>query len=215
MAYTPLCSISDLTSTPLSSVLTNWSQTAQSALIIEGSRAVESYCGARLSPFTITESVRAQMVDPDEQVDAYTPLDTIGQLGLSRAQSLGASDLVRHCYVRERPRVWIDSWVGAVSNIVVLRSFSGSQTVAASAVQYETDTGHIRFAFGTYIPQGSTLVTTYSGGYNPVPDELKRAAVLRCTLLAIVEMRPQQRPDVDLSELERLEATLLSPYVAD
>ena len=179
------------------------------------SRAVESYCNARLSPFTLTESCRAQAVDPDEQIDAYTPLDQIGMLGLSRAQSLGSSELVRHTWVRERPRVWVDQWVGSVSNVVIYRSFSGSQTVTASALQYETDTGHIRFAFGTYVPQGSTIVVTYSGGYNPIPDDLIQATVYKATEIALLDLEPEARPEIDLSELIAATATLLSPYVAD
>jgi hypothetical protein len=82
-------------------------------------------------------------------------------------------------------------------------------------VQYETDTGHVRFNLGSYVPQGSTLSVTYSGGYSTIPDELVQACILRAAKIALVDLNPQQKNavDIDVQNLESEIKDLLTDYV--
>jgi len=220
-AYTPLASYSDISAGPLNDIVRGMVTNAgepwvQANIMVPASRAIESMCNRRLTPFTISESCRAQNIDPDEQTDVYTPLDQTAMLGMSRAASLGSSELVRHTWVREYPVRWPDLWTGSISSIVIYRAVSGSQTITdMSTVQYETDTGHIRFTLGTYLPQGSTIVVNYSGGYSTVPDELKAASILKATQIGILYLEPEARPDVDLNELKSEIDSLVTPYLRD
>ena len=160
------------------------------------------------------------MVDPVEAWDVYVPLSPQSQMAASRAASLaGGGDLVRHMWLAQYPPMWPDLWQGSITNITILRAIAGSQTIAgtdlATQVQYEQDTGHVRFYYSAYIPVGSTLVATYSGGYNPVPDELVQATLLRAARTALVELEPQDRDRFDLETLDSEIADLLSDYVRD
>ena len=220
MAYTPLATVANLTATPLAAIVRSFSAGEEQNLLIRASRAIEAACDRHLSPFTgLVETTRAQAIDPDEMVDAYTPLDEQGALGMSRAQSLGAGELVRQAWLREAPPRWPELWTGpggtgaAIQSITILRAFSGSQTIVPNTVQFEPDTGHVRFVLGTFIPQGSTLVFAYSGGYNPVPDDLIQATIWKAAELALIDMEPASRPEVDLVELREGIATLIAPYV--
>lgn len=217
MAYTPLATLANLTSTPLKDLTTNYTVPEQQNLITRASRAIETYCGRRLAPFTKTESHRAEGLDPDESADNYGMLlDTAGILGQSRAQSLGSTDLVRHVFLRERPVQWEEMWTGAINTCTIYRSFSGSQVVDITTLQYETDTGHVRFSLGTFLPQGSTISINYTGGYSPaVPDDLIQATMFKAAELAIVNLLPEDRPGVDLTELRQMIASLCAPYLAD
>src|SRR5579859_1938372 len=125
--------------------------------MIQASYAVEDYCAVRLAPFTgLVESCRAMAMDVEESWDVYTPVDQSSALAMSRAQSLGAAQLVRHTWVRNRPPTRNDLWQGQVTDITILRAVSGSQDIGGSsvagAIQYEQDTGHIRFYYGSFIP---------------------------------------------------------------
>lgn len=213
-AYVPLATVADMETTPLYDLIRNLSASSQTNLLTRASRAVESYCNRRLAPFTITESHRAQNIDPDEQTDVYTPLDQTAMLGMSRAASLGSSELVRHEWLREYPVRWQDLWSGSLVAITIYRAVSGSQDVDVSTVQYEVDTGHIRYTLGTYLPQGSTQVIEYTGGYSTVPDELIMATELRAAIMQIVHLEPESRSH-DLDELKAEYAEILSPYVRD
>ena len=216
-AYSPLATVSSASSTPLNNIIKNFSATEQTNLMTRASRAIETYCQRRLTPFTgLVESQRAQAVDPDEQMDTWVPLDTAGALGMSRAASLGANDLVRHFWVRQYPPVWEDLWTGSITSIAIYRAIAGSQTITdMTNVQYETDTGHVRFNLGSYVPQGSTLSVTYSGGYSTIPDELVQACILRAAKIALVDLNPQQKNavDIDVQNLESEIKDLLTDYV--
>lgn len=198
-------------------VATSGSSFVQNSIMVPASRAIESYCNRRLTPFTgLVESVRAQNIDPDEQTDVYTPLDQTAMLGMSRAASLGSSELVRHAWLREFPPRWTDLWTGSITQIDIYRAVSGSQTITDSTNwQYETDTGHVRFTLGTFLPQGSTIKFTYSGGYSTTPDDLKTACELKATLIALLFLEPEARPDVDTAELNAEIKELLAPYDRD
>lgn len=119
--------------------------------------------------------------------------------------------LVRHFWVREYPPRYPEMWTGVVNSISVRRSFSGTQTVDPSTTQYEPDTGHVRFQLGTFIPAGTTILCTYSGGYSTVPADLVRAAKLLTASLIVRELAPSsQSRDPDLLHTEAVDA--LAPY---
>lgn len=219
--YQPLAVTADLEATPLYDVVRRYSSGNIDTLMVAASYAIEDLCGCRLAPFSgLTESSRATATDIDESWDVGSaPLDTAGALAQSRAQSLGASQLVRQCWVRNRPPTRPDLWTGAVSSISILRAVSGSQVIGPSsiggAIQFEPDIGHIRFYYGSFIPVGSTLLVTYSGGYSTVPPSLVRATCYEAAKMAFLELDPEARPDMDLAELDKMIETLCSAYLLE
>src|SRR5262245_39615435 len=94
------------TGAPLSEVLT------------EATRICESEAQRRFAPFTVTETHRASMIDPDEYSDtAGLPMDIQSTLGASYAMALGANTLVRHSEVDEYAPRYQDMW--SYSNVSV------------------------------------------------------------------------------------------------
>lgn len=190
------------------------SPTAQADILIEATRIAESLADRRLAPFTITETQRAEALDIEDALDAYIPLDPTAQLGFSRAQSLGSTMLVRHYWVRSYPPRFPEYWTGALSQVLLRRSFSGDQVVAPSTLQFEPDTGHVRFQLGTFVPAGTTIVTTYSGGYSTVPADLVRASKYLVASIAINELDPlMERGPHNPLDLEERAADILTAYM--
>ena len=169
----------------------DYSNSALDALMIEATRECEGIAGRRLAPFVnIVETQRADAMDIEDAMDAYVPLDPTSQLGFSRAQSLGSTLLVRHFWVREFPPRYPELWSGSVSSINLFRSYSGQQSVGVSTIQFEPDTGHCRFQLGTFVPAGTTIQATYSGGYATVPADLVRACKFIAAVTALSEIDP-------------------------
>ena len=218
---TTLAQASDIQATPLWEIVQRYPQVNLNALLAQASGAVEDYCNVRLAPFTgLVETARATALDTEEAWDMFTPLDQNSALAFSRAQSLGSSQLVRHHWVRNRPPTRNDLWQGSIQDITILRAISGSQDITAgvmsNAIQYEQDTGHIRFYFGSFIPPGSTFVVTYSGGYNPVPASLVLATCFKAAIIAITTLQPEQNKGaLDIDILKQEFAELCSPFVLD
>lgn len=206
---TPLCTWAQFTSGAFQDLARNYTDSAaQNAILLEATRGCETICDRRLAPFTgLLETQRANALDVEDALDAYVPLDPTSQLGFSRAQSLGSTLLVRHFWLREAPPRYPDMWTGAISSLTVRRSFSGTQVVDQSGIQFEPDTGHVRFALGTFIPPGTTILCTYSGGYSTVPADLVRAAKLMTAALIVRELAPtSQSRDPDLLHTEAVAA---------
>lgn len=189
------------------------SPTTQADMLIEATRMCESLADRRLAPFTITESQRAEALDVEDALDAYIPLDPTSQLGFSRAQSLGSTMLVRHYWVRSFPPRFPEYWTGSLGQVSLYRSFSGQQIVSPSTLQFEPDTGHVRFQLGTFVPAGTTIVTTYSGGYTTVPADLQRACKYMVASIAIKELDPTMSQGHDPLELEASAADILDAYM--
>jgi len=160
----PLCSWAQLTSGAFADLARNYTDpAAQTALLIEATREAETLCDRRLTPFTnLVETQRAEALDVADALDAYVPLDPTSQLGMSRGASLGSTLLVRHFWVRESPPRFTEMWTGQINAIMLRRSFSGDQIVNPSTIQYEPDTGHVRFQLGTFVPPGSSNSRTPS-----------------------------------------------------
>ena len=211
---TTLCTWSQLTEGAFANLVQGYSGQAQTDLLAEATRMCESACDRRFVPFTgVTETQRADALDVEDALDANVPLDPTSQLGFSRALSLGSTLLVRHFWVRERPARYPEFWTGSISSITLRRSFSGTQDVVTSMIQYEPDTGHVRFQLGTFVPPGTTIVCTYSGGYTTIPADLVRACKYMAASIAVRELDPVQSGghDPDLLRTDALDA--LAPYV--
>ncbi|MEV5944415.1 hypothetical protein [Streptomyces sp. NPDC051994] len=211
---TPLASVASFTEGPFANLVSGFTIPAQTNLMLQATRACESACDRRLAPFTnIVETQRASSLDVEDTLDAYVPLDATSQLGFSRAQSLGSSLLVRHCWVREHPPRYPELWTGSIASISLFRSFSGQQAVAMSTLQYEADTGHVRFQLGTFVPPGTTIQVIYSGGYSAVPADLVQACQYMAASMAVKQLDPvdgRSGHDPDALRSDALE--MLAPY---
>lgn len=200
----PLCTWAQFTSGAFANLARNYTDpSAQSDILAEATRMCERVAGRRLAPFSgVTESHRAQGVDPDEYTDsANLPMDLQGALGRSYANALGASTLVRHCWVREYAPHHPEMWTYSNVSITVARTYGGSQLLTAGS-QYSgpnVDSGHIWFTLGQFIPIASLIYVTYSGGYTiATPSDLRRACKLMTAALVIRELQPaQQQHDPD------------------
>jgi hypothetical protein len=211
---TPLASVAQFTEGPFANLVSGYSVQAQTNLMLQATRACESACDRRLAPFTaVTETQRAEALDVEDALDAYVPLDPTAQLGFSRAQSLGSTLLVRHFWVREYPPRYPEYWSGSVTALNLARSYSGLQTVNVSTLQYEPDTGHVRFQLGTFVPPGTTILCTYSGGYSTVPADLVQACQYMAASMAVKQLDPvdgRSGHDPDALRADALE--MLTPY---
>lgn len=211
----PLCSAASFTEGPYADLVQGYSSTALSDLLVEATRLCESETDRRLAPFTITETARAEGMDPDEYTDsANLPMDLQGTLGRSYAYALGASTLVRHAWLREFAPRYQDLWsasVYTISNLTVIRSYGGSQNLTtAQYVGPAPDSGHVWFNLGQFIPIGSYLQFTYSGGYQTVPADLVRACRFMAAWLAASDLNPQT--DHDPEQLHTAALMILSNY---
>lgn len=218
MPYTPLIALSDITAVPLANVISELSNAAQTQLLTDASRSIEGYCDRLFAPFTgHLEVHRAQDIDIDAQADEYVPLDLQGTLGTARARSLGANDLVRHVWLKERPPHYPEMWSGAISSIAVQHAVGGATTLDLSAqnLSYFYTTGEIFFPLGVYVVQGDRITVTYSGGYATVPDDLKRACVFEAIEIGMVDIFPLAGigKELDMGLLQEKKAQLLDRYV--
>lgn len=211
---TPLATVAQFTEGPFQNLVSGFSVQAQTDLMLQATRACESACDRRLAQFTgVVETQRAEAMDVEDALDAYVPLDPTSQLGFSRAQSLGSTLLVRHFWVREFPPRYPELWTGAITSINLYRSYSGQQSVTVSTIQFEPDTGHCRFQLGTFVPPGTTIQVTYSGGYATVPADLVQACQYMAASMAVKQLDPvdnRSGHDPDALRADALE--MLAPY---
>lgn len=190
----PLCSPSQFKEGAFSDLVRDYTTQALADLLAEGTRLCEDATERRLAPFTITELTRADGIDPDEYTDsANLPMDIRSTLGVSYAQALGASSLVRHCWVSEFAPRYQDMWTYSNVSVSIIRSYGGSQDVSPSQILSgpEPDSGHLWFQLGMFLPVGSRVQVTYSGGYTvATPASLVRANKFMSAYLAVRELNP-------------------------
>lgn len=211
----PLASAQQFQEGPFANLVSGFSTQAITNLMLNATRFCESACDRRLAPFTnIVETQRADALDVEDALDAYVPLDPTSQLGFSRAQSLGSTLLVRHFWVREYPQRFQELWTASITGLSLLRSYSGSQIVDLSTLQFEPDTGHVRFQLGTFVPPGTTIKVTYSGGYSTVPADLVEACRFMAASIAVKQLDPVDgRTGRDPDALRAEAVEMLAPYV--
>jgi hypothetical protein len=189
----PLCTAEQLTEGAFSDLFKDYSDQALADILSESTRICEGEAGdRRLAPFTITETTRADAIDPDEYPPgANMPMPIQGTIGWSEALALGGNDLVRHCWLSQFPNKYPDLWEYSGVSVEVIRSYAGTETITAQILDGPDNTGHLWFQIGTLIPVGSRLRVTYSGGFTvAVPADLSRASKLVCAWLAITELNP-------------------------
>jgi hypothetical protein len=81
-------------------------------------------------------------------------------------------------------------------------------------MQFEPDTGHLRFQLGTFVPQGTTIAIMYSGGYFTIPADLVEAGRFMAASIAVKQLDPvdgRSGHDPDALRAEAME--MLAPYV--
>ena len=189
----PLCTAAQFTESAFGDLVRDYSPQALNDLLIEATRECESETGRRLVPFTsVPETHRAEGMDPDEYTDAANlPMDLQGTLGRSYAYALGASTLVRHCWLNEYAVRYPELWTYSNVQITIIRSYGGSENLSsAQYVGAENDSGHVWFQLGLFIPIGSLIRVTYSGGYQTIPADLVRACKFMTAYLAVRELNP-------------------------
>jgi hypothetical protein len=190
---TPLCTATQFQEGPYADLVRDYSPTALNDVLVEATRSCETECSRRLVPFTKTETHRAEGIDPDEYADSSNlPMDLQGTLGRSYAYALGASTLVRHCWLNEYAPVYEDMWAYSNVSVTIVRSYGGSQNLVTSQlIGPENDSGHVWFQLGTFLPIGSLLRVTYSGGYSiAIPADLVRAGRFMTAYLVCRDLNP-------------------------
>lgn len=210
-SVTPLATITDMTEGPFADLVSGYQPAALTNLMVRATRKCESAVKRRLAPFTnLTETHRAEGIDPDEYTDsANLPMDIQGTLGRSYAQALGASTLVRHCWLDQYAPLYPELWAYSNVQVTILRSYGGSQLLntATQITGPEIDSGHMWFQLGMFVPVGSMIRVVYSGGYTTVPADLVDACKLMAASMAVRELDPQDNShDPALLRKEALEA---------
>lgn len=210
----PLCTPAQFSSGAFADLAVMYQQSTQQPLediLLEASRLCEEIADRRLAPFTIAnESHRAEGIDPDEYADsANLPMDLQGTLGRSYAYALGASTLVRHCWLNECAPRYPEMWSYSNITLTIVRSYGGSQVITPQQITGpDTDTGHVWFQLGTFLPIGSYIYVGYSGGYTAaVPASLVRACKFRAAALIVRELNPQDsshNPDLLEQDAEKI-----------
>lgn len=183
-------------------------------LLIRATRAIESRCDRRLAPFTITESARAEGIDPSAVEFGGWPLDMVAALGRSEAMAYGTTNLVRDVWLRQYAPVWPDMWAYSNVGVVLARAYGDTENVLASSLEGpEPDTGHLRLRLGTFMPVGTTIRITYSGGYQTVPYDLATACCYQAAKFAIRFAEPQPRKDLSTADLDDVLMDCLAPFI--
>jgi hypothetical protein len=212
----PIVSAAQFQASAFGDLVKGFSPQGLSDLLSEATRECESETGRRLVPFTaVPETHRAEGMDPDEYTDsANIPMDIQGTLGRSYAQALGVTTLVRHCWLNEYAVRYPELWSYGTVSIQVVRSYGGNETLATSQWQgAENDSGHVWFQLGQFIPLGSLIRVTYSGGYTAaIPADLVRAGKFMTAYLAVRELNPDAS-DHNPDELHADALMALANYV--
>ena len=190
---TPLATVAQMQEGPFGDLVRDYSAQALSDLMVQATRAVEDATGRRLAPFTLTESQRMTALDVEDGLTEGMPLPNAAQISAEYGQARGVGNLVRHFWVRHYPPHYPDLWSPAaqISALNVAWSFGGTTAVAPTSLQYEPDTGHVRFLIGTFVPPGSTATYTYTGGYSTTPAGLLRATLMQAAVLALEDLNPE------------------------
>jgi hypothetical protein len=191
---TPLITWADLTRGAFADLVRGYTDpSAQANLLIEGCREVEGMCDRRFMPFTLTgESHRADGIDPDEvNGDATIPMDIRSTISQSYATSLGAtSNLAREVWLNEYAPRYPEFWTYSNVSVSVVRSYGGAQSGIQLLDGPAVDSGRVWFLLGSFIPVGSQIYVTYSGGYTTTPADLARICKLACAALVAEELDP-------------------------
>jgi hypothetical protein len=215
----------DMRDSPFRYALDGASETYVNATLARASRNIESRCARRFTPFYgLVQSERAEGVALDAVGGVDVPMSMTSTLALSRAQAYGGSagNLVRDIWLDERPPMYPELWTYSDVSVAITAPFGGGPQVfggpgttgAAGLLEGpQTDTGHLRLPFGAYCPVGSTIATTYSGGYTEgFPDDLVQATIMQAVKLMILTIAPERRQSLTTEDLDAEIDVLIAPY---
>lgn len=212
---TPLCEVADLQNGAFADLAKAFDQQALSDIVIEATRACETEVSRRFVPFTLTESHRAEGIDPDELggFGSGIPLDLHASLGTSYATALGSgTNLTRRCWLNEHAPLYPEMWQYSGVTVTVTASIGGSNVIQVLRGPVP-DTGLLWFQLGTFIPIGSLIEVTYSGGYQTIPADLRRACKFMAASILCRELDPLgSRIGHNPADLEALAVGWLSAY---
>jgi hypothetical protein len=213
---TPLVTPEQLAAGAFADLVRSFDAQALADICDEASRACETEVTRRFMPFTVTESHRAEGVDPDElgAMSGAVVLDLYASLGMSYANALGGGGGgVRRVWLREYAAAFPEMWQYTGVACSVTLSIGGTTPITPMAGPVP-DSGLVWFPIGTYAPVGSLLQVTYSGGYATIPADLRRAAKWMAAAICVRELDPVSAAQTghDASNLESLATAWLSPY---
>jgi hypothetical protein len=215
----PIATPADMKKGAFRDLVRSIDEVALADFMVQATRACETETQRRLTLFTdLVETHRAEGVDPDEYSgNSLMPLDLVGALGRSKALAYGAADnLVRRCWLSQYAPQFPEYWSYTNVSVEVVLSYGGSQTFTGNAITGpEVDSGQIWFKAGSFIPVGSLIRATYSGGYHTFPADLVRACVYMGAAIVARELDPMQQTGHDPSQLEATAAAWLTPYGRD
>lgn len=190
----PLASSADMQTGQFADLVRDLSSDALDQLMIDSTRVCEGIAGRRLAPFAaVPETHRATGIDPDEDTDSSgIPVSMQATLATSYSNALaGSGNMVRHLWLNEHAPRYPEMWTYSDLSVQVFLSIGGSQTYpGVQIIGAEPDSGHIWFFLGSFIPAGSLIRVTYSGGYTTVPADLARACKLQAAVLVLGEIDP-------------------------
>jgi hypothetical protein len=213
----PLCSYANFTEGAFADLVSGFSQSAVNDILIEATRQCEDLTQRRLAPFTVTETARASGIDPDEYAaTSNIPTSIQGALGMSEAQALSVTNLVRHHWLREYPPRYQELWTYSNVAVTVFRSYGGNQAITTGQIIMGPDeAGHVWFQLGQFIPVASYIQVQYSGGYTvATPGSLVRASKYLAASIAVTELNPEDT-EHDPNRLYSLALRWLGPFGRD
>lgn len=188
-------------------------------ILVEATTHLEDITGRRLAPFTghIYQD-RLFGIDPMEYGNnADMPLDIYGSLGLSMAQALGASTLVRHFWLDQFAPVYPELWTYNIQSMTIFRTYGDFQPIDfdhGGVRGPDVTDGHVWLRLGTFAPEGTRIQVVYDGGYTKgIPPSLRRACLFQAAKFVILEFEPQIRREMNLEEIESTVNKLIGPWV--
>jgi hypothetical protein len=185
-------------------------------LVVEATAWIENAVDRRLAPFTnLQETDRLYGIDPTEYgASTDSPLDIYGSLGLSKAQAYQDDSLVRHYWLRQAAPHYPELWTYSVHSITLHLTYGNIIKVDPTSIEGPwPDDGHMRFRLGTFAPEGTTIVLVYGGGYTVgIPPDLQRLCKYKAAKLLMLDLEPQQRKEMNWSEIDAECLTILSNW---
>lgn len=190
-------------------------------LIIEATGSLEDMVDRRLAPFTgmVYEDMLLG-ISPVEYGASMinVPMSAQGVMGTSYAQSIGATDLMRHFWLPEFAPRYPELWTYKITSITVALTYGNTQsiTIPTGGLIGNSPTitsGHCWLRLGTFAPEGSYIKVVYSGGYTGgIPAALRRACLYQTAKMLMLESEPQTRDDMNFNEIDSQVTRLMAPW---
>lgn len=176
---TPLATVQSLQRSTLRHLVAGLETDELRDALVRATRACETWAGRRLAPFTaLTETHRATGVDPTQAPGGADlgSVASVASAGYGRA--VGSAGQVRQVWLDQCAPLYPEMWAYSGVTITLLRPEGSTAAVASTdllGAGPDAETGLLWFRTGTYLPPGSRVRVTYSGGYQTVPSDLAQA----------------------------------------